>query len=77
MNSSITTLAEIVPGQSAQVKQLHLTGSIRHRLLDLGLIEGTRIECVCKSPAGDPMAYLIRGAVVALRRIDCQKIEVI
>jgi ferrous iron transport protein A len=40
------------------------------RLIDLGLVRGTRVTCVLKSPAGDPCAYLIRGALIALRRAD-------
>jgi ferrous iron transport protein A len=36
-------------------------------MLDLGIINGTEIEPLYKSPAGNPVAYLIRGAVIALR----------
>ena len=43
---------------------------MRRRLQDIGLISGTRVECVGVSPLGDPAAYLIRGAVVALRSRD-------
>lgn len=49
---------------------------MRRRLLDMGLIEGTRISCLQKSPAGDPVAYLIRGAVIALRSEDSSQILV-
>lgn len=34
---------------------------MRRRLLDIGLIPGTRVTCTAVSPAGDPAAYLIRG----------------
>ena len=50
--------------------------SMRRRLQDIGLIEGTRVECLQKSPSGDPVAYLIRGAVIALRTEDSEKILV-
>ena len=40
------------------------------------LIKGTKVECVQKSPAGDPIAYLIRGAVIALRSEDSSQIYV-
>lgn len=65
------SLKDLKKGQKAKVKSLLSTGSIRRRLLDIGLIEGTVIECLQKSPAGDPTAYLIRGAVIALRVEDC------
>ena len=40
----------------------------RQRLLDLGVVPGTRIEAQMISPMGDPVGYFIRGAVIALRR---------
>ena len=52
------------------------SGSMRRRLLDIGLIEGTDVECLQRSPAGDPVAYLIRGAVIALRAEDASQILV-
>lgn len=40
------TLAELAPGQKGTVRALRTAGSMRRRLLDLGLIEGTQVECV-------------------------------
>ncbi len=65
------SLNDIRPGQQAVIKGLNSKGSIRRRLLDIGLIEDTKVECLGKSPAGDPKAFLIRGAVIALRSEDC------
>ena len=70
------TLREMAVGQSAVVSQLCAKGSMRRRLQDIGLIEGTRVTCLQRSPAGDPTAYLIRGAVIALRAEDCAAISV-
>lgn len=64
------------PGQSGIVKTIKSPDSIRRRLLDIGLIENTEIECLFSSIMKDPIAYLIRGAVIALRLEDSQKIEV-
>ena len=64
-------------GDIAQVIRLNLTGRIRQRLQDIGLIEGTRIQCTLKSPSGDPKAFLIRGAVMAIRSEDCENVRVI
>ena len=68
------SLNDLKPGEKAIVSSLLSTGSIRRRLLDMGLIENTVVECVGKSPAGDPAAFLIRGAVIALRSEDSQNI---
>lgn len=67
-------LCELEPGQEARVKKLRLSGGILRRLSDLGAIEGTNIRCVAKSPAGDPKAFLIRGAVVAIRKEHSSRI---
>jgi len=76
MNNTIVSLHSIPVGKSAKVKKLLSTGTIRRRLQDIGLIEGTRVDCVQQSPSGDPIAYLIRGAVIALRSEDSAQILV-
>ncbi len=74
--NSIRTLAELAPGQKGTILQLKNTGSIRRRLLDIGLVEHTFVECIGQSPMGDPSAFLIRGAVIALRKEDAKKIMI-
>ena len=69
-------LNDISPGKTAVVTSVDVLGSMRRRLQDIGLIPGTKVRCVGKSPMGDPTAFLIRGAVIALRSEDCQKISV-
>lgn len=46
------------------------------RLKDLGLVKGARVKCVLKSPLGDPSAYDICGAVVAIRKEDASSVKV-
>ena len=73
--ASITeSLNSINPGEYAKVGQILSRGSMRRRLLDIGLTPGTMVECVGKSPSGDPKAFLIRGAVIAIRSEDCADI---
>lgn len=74
--ASKRTLTELKAGQTANVIELLSKGSMRRRLQDLGVIEGTVIECLHKSPSGDPVAFLIRGAAIALRCEDSCKIIV-
>ena len=69
-------LCELQPGQEAVVTALDLSGSLRRRLLDLGLVENTPVRCLGRSAFGDPSAYLIRGAVIALRACDSRRIRV-
>ena len=51
-------------------------GMERRRLLDLGLLPGTMVEAKMASPSGDPVAYRVRGAVIALRRSQADQIQV-
>ena len=69
--NNLNILPDLQPGQKATVKELRTGGSMRRRLLDIGLIENTDVECVGRSPGGDPSAFLIRGAVIAIRSEDC------
>lgn len=67
MNDNEISLNITEIGDRVTVKALRAEGAMKRRLQDLGVIEGTKIKCVLKSPSGDPCAYLIRGAVIALR----------
>lgn len=64
------------PGHIATVKELNSMDAERRRMVDLGILPGTRIENVMPSPLGDPIAYRIRSAVVALRSEQARLIEV-
>ncbi|MSS62440.1 ferrous iron transport protein B [Velocimicrobium porci] len=72
--TTIHTLSALNVGEQAIVTTLLTSGTMRRRLQDIGLIEGTCIECLLKSPCGNPSAYLIRGAVIALRSEDSSSI---
>lgn len=69
-------LSDLAEGECAWVESLCISGTMRRRMQDIGLIEGTKVSCVMKSPAGDPAAYKIRGAVIALRREDARQVMV-
>ncbi len=70
------SLSALPLGESGQVVEIQNPPPMARRLTDLGLIPGTRVTCLLNSPAGDPRAYLIRGAVIALRQADAQPVSV-
>lgn len=76
MDTNVKTLHSLKEGSRARVLSLLSEGSMRRRLQDIGLIEGTAVLCLQRSPSGDPIAYLIRGAVIALRSEDSSKVIV-
>lgn len=68
------TLSLLTPGEYGIVKGIAEESKLRRRLLDLGLVPGTKVLCVIKSPLGDPAAFFVRGALIALRCEDSQNI---
>jgi len=62
---------------TVKVVNINARGELRRRFFDLGIIDGTQIEVLFRSPFGDPTAYMIRGAVIAIRKEDGRNIEVI
>lgn len=71
-----TTLNKLNIGDRCKIKDINISGNMYRRLLDIGLIEGTDVECVGMSPNGDPKAYYIRGAVIAIREENTKNIKV-
>ncbi len=63
-------LSDLRPGESGVVGALRATGAMRRRFLDIGLVENTAVKCLGCGPGGDPSAFLIRGAVIAIRAED-------
>ena len=69
------TLNNLKVGDTCIIKSVSSKSSMLRRFTDIGLIKNTLVECVGESPAGDPKAYLIRGAVIAIRSEDCLDIK--
>lgn len=69
-------LSDLPIGGEAVVHSLapSCTGPERRRLLDLGVVPGTRIRCEFTSPFGTPRSYDIRGALIALRDHQADRI---
>ncbi len=68
-------LSSLRSGESAVVGSLTADADMRRRLLDIGLVNGTRVECVGRAPCGEMGAYLIRGAVIAIRDEDASRVK--
>lgn len=71
-----TTLNKLPINQVGKIISLNTKESLKRRLLDLGLVNGTEIKKLYKSPLNDPCCYLIRGSVIALRNIDTKEIRI-
>ncbi|UCF18475.1 MAG: DtxR family transcriptional regulator [Gemmatimonadota bacterium] len=71
-----TRLTSLRPGESGRVIKLRCAGFSRRRLLDLGITPGAVIECAFPGPLEEPIAYRVRGALIALRREQANEIEI-
>lgn len=71
--SDLVPLSLLQVGNTCIIDTIHASEHMRRRLLDLGFSKGTLVKCIQYSPYGDPIAYMIRGTVIALRKEDaCQ-----
>ena len=70
------TMDNIKVGESCIIEKVDGKDDIKHRLLDIGLVNGLNVECALVSPFGDPKAYWIKGALIALRNDDAKNILV-
>lgn len=69
-------LSMLSVGSSAIIQSSDDTHSMKRRLLDLGFSAGAKVKCIQSAPCGDPIAYSIRGTIIALRNETAQKIIV-
>ncbi len=75
MNKELT-LCSLRPGERGRVRRVRVFGPLRRRLRELGLIEGATLRCLGRSPLGDPSAYSLFGAVLAIREQDGRRVVI-
>ena len=69
------TLNELDLNKIGYIKSLNCADSIKRRLLDLGLTQGTKIIPLFVTPSGDPTAFEFRGTVISIREEDTKLID--
>lgn len=70
------SLDKLQKGQTSIVKDIKCDEYKKRIFQDIGIINGTKISCVQKSFKGDPIAFYIRGSIMALRNDDTKNIFV-
>ncbi|HPF87293.1 MAG TPA: ferrous iron transport protein A [Candidatus Limiplasma sp.] len=70
------TLNDLSIGQKARIVAVGGEGTLRDRLLDMGLTPHTEVMIRKIAPMGDPIEIVLRGYELTLRVDDAQKIEV-
>ena len=69
------TLDSLSPGETAVIIYIEDT-PFSERLKDVGFTEGTAVTCRIAAPCGDPVAYSVRGTLIAIRKNEAQRIHI-
>lgn len=67
-------LSELLPEEWGEVLYIEKKSALLQRFTDIGIIPGTKIQCVAISPLGDPIAYFVRGVTISLRKEDSENV---
>lgn len=70
------SLEQLKLGEKAIIREVNATEEIKRRFLDIGIVPDGIIECALISPLGDPIAYMVKGAMIAIRKEDIKDILV-
>lgn len=73
---AMMTLEQVAPGISVVVEKVGGARSFRRRLMELGVIPGTRVEVLRVAPFGDPLELSARGCNLSIRRAEARQVEV-
>lgn len=69
-------LSELKVGQKAKVLSIRVSGAIKRRLMDMGVLEGEPVVVVKIAPLGDPIDIVVKNYHLSLRKAEAEKIEV-
>jgi len=70
-------LSELKPGEGGVITRVEGAGTLRRRLLDMGLVRGTEITVVRRAPLGDPAEFLLKGYNLSLRKKEGDNVYVL
>ena len=70
------TLKEAKVGSTVKVVKLHGEGTVKRRIMDMGITRGVEVYIRKVAPLGDPVEVNVRGYELSLRKADAEMIEV-
>ena len=75
MDQPHKTLEDLSPGQSGTILSIgNKSGTVKRRLVDMGLTPGTEVKVTKVAPLGDPIEVTLRGYELSLRKEDAAQI---
>jgi Fe2+ transport system protein FeoA len=72
----MTTLDQLAPGRGGRILGVDGADPVGQRLMELGLIEGARVEVVRLAPLGDPMELRLAGMHLSVRKAEAARVKV-
>lgn len=76
MQPPFTPLTDVTAGVSCTIAEIQATQDNRPRLMEMGLVPGTKIELVRFAPLGDPVEIRVRGYHLTLRKHEAAQVLV-
>ncbi len=70
------TLKEVNTGETVIVSKINVTGSVKRRIMDMGITKGVSVTVRKVAPLGDPIELNVRNYAVSLRKADAENIFV-
>ncbi|MDR3053366.1 MAG: ferrous iron transport protein A [Coriobacteriales bacterium] len=70
------SLKDVRTGETAAVVKLHGEGSVKRRIMDMGITKGAQVLVRKVAPLGDPVEVCVRGYELSIRKADAEMIEV-
>jgi ferrous iron transport protein A len=70
------TLADLSPGQKAEVLSVSGDPALVQRLYEFGLLEGEQVEVVALAPLGDPIEIRFANSRLSLRKAEAANLTV-
>jgi Fe2+ transport system protein FeoA len=70
------SLADLPLGQHAEIASIDCERRVSRRLMEMGLLPGTRVRVVRVAPLGDPIELRLRNYSLSVRRAEATKIAV-
>ena len=72
----MATLADLAPGQSAEVLLVSGDPALVQRFYEMGLLEGERVEVVARALLGDPIEIRLGSSRLSLRKAEAANVTV-
>ena len=69
-------LSELDLSEVADIEHVGGERAFRRRLMELGLVPGTRVELKAVAPLGDPLTLELRSSKLSIRKREAAQVQV-